>query len=222
MDTDGMESKHAGAAPSPPPRLSREESKARTRERVLAAARAVFEREGYHGASLERIAAEAGFTKGAVYSTFESKADVMLALIASRAARRQQEMEELSVATSDPWEALAAFSRRFGTETAAERDWWTAVIEFMVVVGRDEELRARYAKHHEASRRTTSAVARRWMGETGTRLEISPERLATAAMALNIGLTVESLLAPAEVPQGLYAEAQLSLFRGAVEDGESP
>jgi AcrR family transcriptional regulator len=200
--------------------LTRAESKARTRERLLRAARTVFEREGYHGASLKRIAAEAGFTKGAVYSTFESKADVMLALIGAQAARRQEEVEELYRSASDPWQALTAFSRRFGKETAAERDWWTAVIEFMVVVGRDETLRARYADHHDASRRTTGAAARRWMRETGTRSVIPPERLATAAMALNIGLTVESLLAPTEVPQSLYVDAQLSLFRGAVPSGE--
>ena len=204
-----------------PPRLTRAEAKAQTRAKVLEAARAVFEREGYHGASLERIAAEAGFTKGAVYSTFDSKADVMLALIAARAARRQEEMEEVFGAASDPWEALAAFSRRFGRETAAERDWWTAVIEFMVVVGRDEELRARYAEHHDASRNATIALARRAMEKSGARLEITPERLATAGMALNIGLTVESMLAPAEVPQRLYVDAQRSLFSGAVADPDT-
>lgn len=220
IDTRSMAKQATSSAPALPPRLTRAESKAQTRSRILAAATAVFEREGYHGASLERIAAEAGFSKGAVYSTFESKADVMLALIAVRAARRQEEMEELNRSASDPWEALTAFSRRFGKETAAERDWWTAVIEFMVVVGRDEKLRARYADHHDASRGTTSAAARRWIRETGARSRIPPERLATAAMALNIGLTVESLLAPTEVSPTLYVDAQLSLFRGAVADRE--
>jgi AcrR family transcriptional regulator len=215
-----MAKQATSSAPAVAPRLTRAESKAQTRSRILVAARAVFEREGYQGASLERIAAEAGFSKGAVYSTFESKADVMLALIAARAARRQEEMEELYRSASDPWEALTAFSRRFGKETAAERNWWTAVIEFMVVVGRDEKLRVRYGEHHDASRKATSDAARRWMRETGTRSKISPERLATAAMALNIGLTVESLLAPTEVSQALYVDAQLSLFRGAVADRE--
>lgn len=155
-----------------------------------------------------------------MYSTFHSKADMMLALIAARAAQRQAEIEELFESAPDPREALVEFSRRYGREVATERDWWTAVIEFMVVVGRDEELRARYSEHHDATRKTTIAMARRWMKETGGRLEISPERLATTVMALNIGLTVESLLAPSEVPRGLYADAQLSLLRGAVADRE--
>jgi AcrR family transcriptional regulator len=186
----------------------------------------VFEREGYHGASLERIAAEAGFTKGAVYSTFESKADVMLALVSARAARRRTEMEEVLAASpaagSDPWSTLAELSQRFASQAAEERDWWTAVIEFMVVVGRDEELRARYAEHHDATREAVVALVRDWVQETGIRLSISPERLATAGMALNVGLTVESLLAPAEVPEKLYADAQVALRRGSIADGEPP
>ena len=51
-------------------RLSREERKARTRVDLLAAARTVFLRRGFHGATLDEIAEEAGYTKGAVYSNF--------------------------------------------------------------------------------------------------------------------------------------------------------
>ena len=53
----------------------------------------MFRREGYHRASLDRIAAEAGFTTGAVYSTFDSKADVMLALLAARAERQARSLD---------------------------------------------------------------------------------------------------------------------------------
>lgn len=207
------------SAPALVPRLTRAESKAQTRSRILAAATAVFEREGYHGASLERIAAEAGFTKGAVYSTFDSKADVMLALIGELTSRRQAELEDVFATAADPEDAIVEFARRYAGHAAAERDWWTAVIEFMVVVGRDERLRARYAEPHEATRRLLVLLTQRWMEETGARLAISPEELATAAMALNIGLTVQGVLAPSKVPQDLYATAQLALRRGAVTEG---
>lgn len=61
-------------------RLTREESQARTRERLLEAARLVFGTHGYHGASVDAIATEAGYSKGAVYSNFESKEDLLLEL----------------------------------------------------------------------------------------------------------------------------------------------
>ena len=65
-------------------RLSRKESQIQTRERLLEAGLRVFSRRGYYAASVDEIAAEAGFSKGAVYSNFESKEDLFLALIDKR------------------------------------------------------------------------------------------------------------------------------------------
>src|SRR5436305_3029120 len=64
--------------------LTPERRRAMTREHLLEAAAIVFARNGYHGASLDEVAAAAGFTKGAVYSNFKSKEDLFLALIDHR------------------------------------------------------------------------------------------------------------------------------------------
>lgn len=65
----------------PPFPVSRRDRQRRTREALIFAARAVFSRDGYSGANLETIAREAGFSKGAVYSNFDSKAGLFLAVI---------------------------------------------------------------------------------------------------------------------------------------------
>jgi AcrR family transcriptional regulator len=62
-------------------RLTREQSRANTRERLLAAARGAFARSGFHGASVEEIASEAGFSTGALYSNFDGKEDLFLVLM---------------------------------------------------------------------------------------------------------------------------------------------
>lgn len=62
-------------------RLTREESRAMTRERLLGAATQLFRRDGYASTSVERIADEAGFSKGAVYSNFDSKEAIFLAVL---------------------------------------------------------------------------------------------------------------------------------------------
>jgi AcrR family transcriptional regulator len=62
-------------------RLSRIESRAQTRERLLSAAWELFRKEGYTTTSVERIAAAAGFSKGAVYSNFESKEAIFLEVL---------------------------------------------------------------------------------------------------------------------------------------------
>jgi AcrR family transcriptional regulator len=83
-------------AMSPKKRLTREESKARTRADLLRAARRLFLRNGFVATSLADIAEEAGLTKGAVYSNFESKEDLFLALLAGDAARPYAAQEELA------------------------------------------------------------------------------------------------------------------------------
>ena len=67
-----------------PERLTREEKKARTRAQLIDAAAAVFARHGYVAASLDEVAEEAGLTKGAVYSNFDSKEDLFQAVIDDR------------------------------------------------------------------------------------------------------------------------------------------
>ena len=74
----------AWTPPNDPSRLTRDERRAQTRERLLDAAAEVFNRLGYHGASLEAVADAAGYTKGAVYSNFASKSELFLALAERR------------------------------------------------------------------------------------------------------------------------------------------
>jgi AcrR family transcriptional regulator len=196
-------------------RLTRVEAKAETRRRVLEAAEAAFRRDGYHGASLERIAGEAGYTTGAIYSTFESKAGLMMALVAGQAERRRGEWGEALAGTATVEDFVEQIARQAAQEGAAERDWWAVVIEFMTVIARDEELRGRYAEIHEQSLATLASSIRTWMQREGEPLAISPERLAVAINALGRGLGVEGLVAPDAVPEDLVVEAALTLLRGA-------
>ena len=65
-----------------------------TRRHLLDAAAGEFARQGFHGASLDAVAAAAGFTKGAVYSNFSSKADLFLAVIDDRMERQAETLNE--------------------------------------------------------------------------------------------------------------------------------
>src|ERR1700756_1734785 len=62
-------------------RLTRAESHAQTRERLLVAARQVFARHGFGGASVDMIAEEAGYSKGAIYSNFDTKEAILFELL---------------------------------------------------------------------------------------------------------------------------------------------
>jgi AcrR family transcriptional regulator len=195
-------------------RLSRSEAKAETRRRLLDVAEAVFRRAGYHGASIDQVAGEAGFTKGAVYSAFESKADLFLALLTERAAGRKVELETALTEADSIDEFVAEGARRFAGSVVAEKDFWAALIEFMSVVGRDPELRERFAAHHDATREALAESIRSWASRLEEEPALEPRRLATCVLSLNNGLTLEALLSPGEVDVQLYVDGQLALLRG--------
>src|ERR1700752_4825424 len=52
-----------------------------TRDKLFEAAARVFEEQGIGGASIEAIAAAAGFSRGAFYSNFASKDELIIAML---------------------------------------------------------------------------------------------------------------------------------------------
>src|SRR3954466_13938559 len=96
-----------------PTHNSRARQKAATREALLAAGRTVFVRDGYQRASLDRVAAEAGFTKVDVYGNFATKADLFIAIyeewsaapapLIAQAARAASDLEDLRRRMVDDW-----------------------------------------------------------------------------------------------------------------------
>jgi AcrR family transcriptional regulator len=141
--------------PRRPQRLSRAESKDLTRRRLLDAARAVFLRHGFHAATVDMVADEAGFTKGAVYSAFASKADLFLALYEERMANRAAQTVTIA----------AAAGQRVAEETSSAWGEVTGVTargcsssEFRTFAARDEPLRKRFAAVHAGYRTGCGAL----------------------------------------------------------------
>lgn len=94
--------------------------RAQTRERLLAAAVAVFADRGINGASVEEICEAAGFTRGAFYSNFADKSELVLALLernmTAQFAAANQAVADMKAATNQTAEelvtlALTAFER---------------------------------------------------------------------------------------------------------------
>jgi AcrR family transcriptional regulator len=176
-------------------RLSRAEQNDRNRALLFAAARRVFLARGYHAATLEQIADEAGFSKGVVYSRFASKADLFLALledrIAERAAQNAQAARDL--AGSGDFTGLFELAQR--AERAAP-GWRLLVTEFRIHAARDPELNRRYAALHA---RTADGIARAlaMISERGAEdLPFPPRQLAELLLAVEAGLALEQQASP--------------------------
>jgi len=129
-------------------RLTRRDRAAATRAALLEAARTVFLKAGYHGASVDAVALEAGFTIGAVYSQFGGKAELFLALLEQRIAERGAQIRSLAGQQSGDGDELA-LTRQWASILRTDLDWTLLVIEFRVHAARHPELAARFAEQHE-------------------------------------------------------------------------
>jgi AcrR family transcriptional regulator len=125
----------------PPFPLTRAEQQSRTRAALIASARRVFARDGFHGANLAAIAREAGLTKGAVYSNFDNKADVFLAVL-------DDDLADFEPESWDPLAKYASVPNLYGQSVrlpglaAVEREalgFGLATLEFAAAAARDQE-----------------------------------------------------------------------------------
>jgi AcrR family transcriptional regulator len=181
--------------------LTRAESKAATRAGLLDAARRVFLERGFHGASLELVAREAGYTKGAVYSAFAGKADLFLAVYDREMERRRAEISSVVSAG----EAGRDFFRRL----QAERAWTLALLEFRLHAARNAEVNAAWSERHRAfvewfAEAVLTPFADRELGV--------PDAL--AAIAMSNGYALEHLALPDEADEEAYVEALSILWEG--------
>jgi AcrR family transcriptional regulator len=200
-------------------RLTRAEKSAQTRAQLMASARQLFLRRGFHAASLELVAEEAGFTIGAVYSRFGSKADLFLAILDEHVDRIVAGVAQ--VATDD--RPLGAHAELLAGRRMAllerEREWFPLVLEFWSHAARDERLRREFAARHNRLVGAYAALIEADYARLGLPLPMAPEVLARAVVAIGNGVALERLADPARVPEGLLSTMAVAFLRGVAADG---
>jgi AcrR family transcriptional regulator len=188
-------------------RLTREESAEQTRRRLLEAAESLFLERGFHAASLEAVAERAGFSTGAVYSRFDSKADLFLALLDARYPRTVDAFKKV-VADAETGEELVGSFGRWWAERLREGPAWSLVlVEFWTSAGRDPALRERFAASHERLIAAGADVIEEAASRLDVRLAISARELVRVTAALGRGLALERLLDPEAVTDDLITRS---------------
>ena len=94
-------------------RRSQAQRRETTTSELVAQARLLFGRDGYHGTSLDAIAAAAGMTKGAAYHHFPTKVDVFHAVFVAEQERAVQELQRVAAGAADPLAAIGEGCRAF-------------------------------------------------------------------------------------------------------------
>jgi AcrR family transcriptional regulator len=201
-------------------RLSRKERQAETRLRLLDAAEQVFLRRGFRGSSVEEITAEAGFTRGAFYSNFKSKDELFVELLQDRVYRQYAEMaEQAQEQPGTPRDRLRWGAERLRDVQKREEGSWLfrLWLECLTQAARDEDFRKLAATFWSGNRGLLAEQTKEVYKELGSKPPLPPEQIATAMIALDVGLAVQHLVDPEEAPLDLYVPLFDLLFGRLVE-----
>jgi AcrR family transcriptional regulator len=193
--------------------LSRAEKQARTRAALLDSAARTASRLGLDGASIDRIAEDAGYTKGAFYANFKSKEELFLAMLDEKFAAELERLEEVLGGAGEPDEQARRASLGAIRRVSADPDWHRLYYEFAAYAARNDAFRAALAERHRALRRRLAEIYRRWSADFPGEPPLPFERIATMTDLMFDGFMLEKLIDP-ELDDELYGTMVAVFFRG--------
>ncbi len=168
---------------------------------MIQSAEKVFARDGFEAAKLEEIAADAGYTRGALYANFDDKEDLFCALlekeISARIAALEREMEK----ARDPEAKLTAMREFFLTKTL-DRRWSLLSLEFKLFAVRHPEVKQRLAALNRRFVGPRVGLLDEVMKAMGRELPASTHATSVSLAALGNSLTLEHMLDPTLMSEG--------------------
>src|SRR6266702_468168 len=128
------------------------------RDELLAAALRVFARRGYRQAGVDEIAAEAGYSKGALYWHFSGKAELLMALLEERIDAPMRDRVALLASAPPERDMSVEATREFARQLEEQREAMLLEREYWALAIRDPELRTRYAERQTELRNSLAAA----------------------------------------------------------------
>jgi AcrR family transcriptional regulator len=213
-------------SPEPPvrrpgrPRASEKRSRD-SRALLLDGAAKVFAERGYRAATVDQIVAQAGLSKGTFYWHFDSKEQLFLELLEERIDRPARALMEVTRSAPADEATAPLVSSGIAALFEQQREVVLLLHEYWSAAVRDEPLRARYIERQKALRDALADALAARHARTGVPLGIPAQALATAFIALAEGLSLEALIDPDSVSEGLYGEILALVYDGLVLRSQS-
>jgi AcrR family transcriptional regulator len=184
-----------------------------TCEKLFEAAAQVFEDQGIGGASIEAITAAAGFTRGAFYSNFKSKDELIIAMLedhVEHSIRRNLDLLAQHDTLADFLEALRTADRSrldpLGRSPLIH-------MEMILFVARAEKRRPELAKRLRARRKLVADIVSTALKKSGRSGALNPEWTGAIVLALEDGFRLHRLIDPETTPQDSFLRAITDLQR---------
>ena len=189
-------------------RRTRRQSKLQTRENLLRAAAEVFGRRGFYAASIDEIAAEAGFSKGAVYSNFNSKEELFMTLLDLHLESELQHIKsQFQSEGKEGNTSLAGTPQGFASKLEENRAWNMLSIEFALHAMRHPLTQQQLAERFRMLRNEITELLHDQYQATGQPLTIPAipiDYFSWTILALGSGLALQAYLEPGALPTDLY------------------
>ncbi len=196
-------------------RQTREESQAQTRERLLESASKLFCKHGVEATSIELVAEEAGYSRGAFYSNFETRDALVCAVLEREFAQSQRRFEEI-VNGESPQNLLAAL-REYYVNHATDPHGCMLGVAIQMYAFQNSKIRARIAnlfRGDQIRKLEILAQGTKSLAGSGLTLSAEPETLLRALTALANGLCISWMVNRESVDAGKVREAlQLTFDR---------
>lgn len=187
--------------------------RAQTRQRLLDAASSVFAERGIATCSINDIAAAAGLTKGAFYSSFASKDELVLTLMEQHVAERLASATDAFEHAADVSEGVLGIGAALTAAIHADPDWQHLLFEYCCLARRDDVLHDALQVRRREARLAVTALITRVAAEGSFPLPMPADELAIAVLALSNGLALEDGIDPDAVPDDLLPRLIARILR---------
>jgi AcrR family transcriptional regulator len=186
----------------PRKRLTREESRAQTRATLMSVGRQHFIRYGLGGAVAKKIAEDAGYSRGALYSNFDGKEELFLAVIREEQEHRMQAFHSMFKEEPSAKKRLRKM-RNTIADVVTDPDWMVLRAEFEAGAVRNERIRQIFVEVHRQQVRNAGNLIRNFGRSSEIRLEVKPNEFIMVIFNLTHGLAVTHKILGTELsPKG--------------------
>jgi AcrR family transcriptional regulator len=197
------------------PALTRKEKQAKTRSALLSSAAKLICRKGITEASVEDVAKDAGYTKGAFYANFKSKEELYLVMLDEKYAAEIEQIESSMRGTESPAEDARHAAEDFIRLAWSDPEWPKLYFEFTAYAARNPEFREEIATRDRAMRARIAEVFRSWAGSFGAEPPFSYDDLAMMVFCMANGFLMGQLIEP-DLSEELYGTMSATFFKGVV------
>ena len=192
---------------------TRRQKQADTRKSLHRSAAKLFCRKGLEGASVEEVAQEAGYTKGAFYANFKSKEELFLVMLDERFSEQLDRIDSLLGGEEEPAEEARHAAQHFIRSFRGEDEWRRLYFEFAAYAVRNEDFRQELATRHRALRARLTEIYRRWSADFSAKPPVPIEDIAAMTDFMGDGFLLDQLIDP-ELDEELYGTMLMIFFRG--------